>query len=88
VFGQINPSFIDSTTVAVLAAFSGWSGCIVFTCELLELTTLQTRRFLFRLPESLSRQTNVNEHQRTSITTVLRWRSLTSVSEWKHQQPR
>jgi hypothetical protein len=24
---QINPSFIDSTPVAVLAALTGWSGC-------------------------------------------------------------
>ena len=54
--GQINLSFIDSTPVANLAALTGWLVCMYLLLELLELGTLDTRRFLFRLPESLSRR--------------------------------
>ena len=54
--GQINLSFIDSTPVANLAALTGWLVCMYLLLELLELSTLDTRRFLFRLPESLSRR--------------------------------
>ena len=50
-----NLSFIDSTPVADLAALTGWLVCMYLVWKLLELSTLDTRRFLFRLPESLSR---------------------------------
>ena len=52
---QINPSIINSTPIADLAALTGWPGWMCLVWELLDLSTLNTRRFLFRLPESLSR---------------------------------
>jgi hypothetical protein len=53
--GQIKPSFINSTPVANLAAFDRIAWQDVFLLGVLELDTLDTRRFLFQLPELLSR---------------------------------
>jgi hypothetical protein len=43
-------------TPRVSLPLTGWLVCMYLLLELLELSTLDTRRFLFRLPESLSRQ--------------------------------
>jgi hypothetical protein len=53
--GQIKPSFINSTPFADLAPLSGPCGCVYLVWELLEPSTLDARRFLFQLPELLSR---------------------------------
>src|SRR5258707_7120327 len=53
--GQIKPSFINGTPVADLAALTGKSWLHAFSWPSLEPTTVDTRGFLFRSPESLSR---------------------------------
>ncbi len=47
--------WLFQSPIADLAALTGWPGWMYLVSELLELSTLNTRRFLFRLPESLSR---------------------------------